>query len=114
MSGLRAGDLDRDIVLQTATRLQSESGEVSYDWDNATAVTLAAAWIPANSREGYFAQRQIQSTISGAYKLQYRDEPKPHESRILGHDGRVYDVLPATELGRQEGWLVPVIARGEA
>lgn len=113
MSGLSAGWLDRDIVLQTAARLQSESGEVSYDWTNATSETLPAQWVPANSREGYFAQRQIESTISGAYKIQYRAEPLPHESRIIGHDSRVYDVLPATELGRQEGWLIPVIARGE-
>lgn len=114
MSGLSAGWLDRDIVLQTAARLQSDSGEVTYDWANATEETIAAQWVPASSREGYFAQRQIQSTISGAYKIHYRDEPKPHNSRIIGHDGRIYDVQPATELERQEGWLIPVVARGEA
>lgn len=113
MSGLSAGWLDRDIVLQTATRLQSESGEVSYDWDHATSVTLAAQWVSSGSREGFYALRQIESTITGAYKIQYCDEPMPHETRIIGHDGRIYDVLPAVEIGRQEGWLVPVIARGE-
>lgn len=113
MSGLSAGWLDRDITLQTAQAVQSESGEVSFDWENATSEILPAQWVPASTREGYLAQRQIGSYIDGAYKIYYRTEPKPDESRIIGHDGRVYDIKPAIELGREEGWLVAVVARGE-
>ena len=113
VTGLSAGWMDRDITLQIAARLQSESGEVSFDWDNATSVALAAQWVPSSTREGYLAQRQIGSYIDGAYKIHYRTEPRPDESRIIGHDGRTYDVKPAIEIGREEGWLVPVVARGE-
>lgn len=111
---LEPGDLDRRIVLQTAAAVQSDSGEVSFNWASAAMVNLWAQWLPASTREGFLAQRQIGSYIDGVYKIYFREEPLPDRCRILGHDGRIYDVKPAIEIGRGEGWMVPVVARGEA
>jgi len=113
MAGLNAGDLDREIVLQTASPVQSESGEVSMDWANATSETIWAEWIPGSTSEGYLQQRQIGSHIDGVYRIYYRDEPLPDRTRIIDDRGRIFDVKPAIEIERGVGWLVPVVARGE-
>lgn len=116
---LNAGALDRRITLLTATATQSASGEETFDWAHAAAVPLWAGWVPANSRELYLSRvedddpNRQRSYIDGAYKIYYRDEPKPDRCRIVGHDGRTYDLKPAIELERRAGWLIPVVARGE-
>lgn len=112
MAGLNAGDLDREIVLQTASAVQSDSGEVTLDWDNATSETIWAEWLPGTTSESLLQQRQIGSYIDGVYRIYFRDEPLPDRTRILDR-GRIYDVKPAIEIERAVGWLVPVVARGE-
>lgn len=111
---INAGALDREIVLQTATKTQDvNSGEEVITWATSP-VTLWAQWLPAGTREAWRAQERLQSYIDGVYRIYYRDPaPTAAGSRIIGHDGRTYDVKPPIEIGRAEGWDVPVVARGE-
>jgi len=110
---VNAGDLDREITLVTATELPaSGSGEVLFDWDHATQETIWAQWLPGGTRETWQIA-QTRGEIDGVYKIYYRDEPKPDRCRILGHDGRTYDLKPAIEVDRRAGWLLPVVARAE-
>jgi len=112
MSGLDAGALDREIVLQTATRSRDETtGEEVLTWD--TEETIWAQWMPSSAREVWLA-RQINSEIAGMYRTYYRDDVYPDVSRIVGHDGRTYDIQGVTEEGRQDGILIAVAAHGEA
>lgn len=111
---INAGALDREIVLQTATTTQDQnSGEEVIDWDDHNE-TIWAQWLPAGTREAWQAQQRLQSYVDGVYRIYYR-EPAPTAagSRIIGHDGRTYDIKPPIEIGRADGWDIPVVARGE-
>jgi SPP1 family predicted phage head-tail adaptor len=109
--GLNAGQLDREIVLQTATAVQSESGEPIVTWGDDD--TIWAQWLPAGTREAWQAQQRLGSYVDGVFQIYDRAiRPTPDTTRIL-FDGRVFDVKPYMEIGRGEGLLVPVVARGE-
>lgn len=114
MATINAGALDRVIVLQTASITQDpNSGEEVIDWDNAD-LTLWAQWLPAGTREAWQAQQRLQSYVDGVYRIYYIDPaPSADDNRIIGHDGRTYDLKPPIEIGRGEGWDIPVVARGE-
>jgi head-tail adaptor len=103
-----AGRLDRWIVLQTATKTQSASGEDIVDWSDG--VLVAAEWLPAGSREAYQAQQRLGGYVDGVFQIRDRSpRPAPDDSRIL-FDGRVFDVKPYVEVGRNDGLLIPVVA----
>jgi head-tail adaptor len=113
MPGLSAGLLDRQMTLQTAATTQSESGEVTYAWDQATSVTVWAQWFPKGTREAFRFQREG-AYIDGIVRIYDRSpRPTPENSRIV-FDGRVFDVQGVTELGRGEGLDLVVVAHGEA
>jgi head-tail adaptor len=113
MSGLSAGLLDREIVLQTAATVQSDSGEVTYDWDRASSRHLFAAWFPKGTRETFRYQREG-SYIDGVFRVyEITPRPTPESSRIV-FEGRVFDLQGVTELGRGEGLDLVVVAHGEA
>ncbi len=42
MAYLNAGDLDREVVIQTAQAIQSDSGEEVFDWAHADEETKSA------------------------------------------------------------------------
>lgn len=114
MAGLNAGDLDREIVLQTASVAQSESGEEMLDWDNATSETVWAEWLPAGTTEAYRAQQRLASYVDGVFRMyDMSTRPSPHNTRIL-FDGRIFDLKPYVEVGRGDGLEIAVVARGEA
>lgn len=112
--GLEPGDLDRLIVLQTAATVQGTSGEVTYDWDNATSTNVWAQWLPAGTREAWQARERLAAYVDGVFHIYDRaTRPSPEANRIL-FEGRVFDVKPWIEIGRREGLQIPVVARGEA
>lgn len=112
MSPINAGLLDRKILLQRATRTQDTiTGQDVLSWDVGDAVR--AQWLPGAARETWQA-RQIESRIEATYRTYYYDDVTPDRSRVVGHDGRMYDVLGVTEEGRREGLLIHVVAHGEA
>jgi head-tail adaptor len=113
-AGINSGDLDREIVLQTAPMVQNENGELVPDWDQATSQTLWAEWVPTASSEVFKDRGRLGSYIAGLFNI-YDVDPRPltHNTRIL-FDGRIFDVLPYQEIGQLgEGLAIPVIARDE-
>ncbi len=111
---LDAGARDREIVIQTAPVVQSDSGETSFDWANAEEMTLWAQWLPAGTREAWQAQQRLASYVDGVFHIHdISPRPTPENTRIL-YDGRLFDVKPYIEIEeRGEGLEIPVIARGE-
>jgi len=112
--GLASGDLDRDIVLITATaRTQTDSGEDQWDFAHATEETIPAIWFPAGTREAYFAQQRVASQVDGVFRIYDRNpRPKPDACRVR-FDGRLFDLKPWIEIGRGRGLDLPAVARGE-
>ena len=111
--GVNAGQLDREIVIQKAVLVQSESGEETFDWDHAESQTIWAQWLPAGTTEAWRAQQRLASYVDGVFRIYDMDpRPTPNDTRIL-FDGRIFDVKPYVELGRGEGLELAVVARGE-
>lgn len=102
--------MDREIVLQTATAAQDVTGDPVVTWGGD--VTLWAEWLPAGTREAWRAQQRLESYVDGVFRIDdLETRPTPEGSRIL-FDGRVFDVKPYVEIGRGEGLLIPVVAKG--
>ena len=108
---MRAGDLDRRVVLEGPITSQSASGEVSV-----------SSWLPvcevwASRREPRGDERrdagQEQATVEAEYQIRYRDDITPLLRLRDRTDARLYDILGAVELGRREGLRVRVKARAE-
>lgn len=112
--GLNAGDLDREILLQTAPVVQSASGEETFDWAHAISVRLWAQWLPAGTTEAWKAQQRLGSYVSGVFRIYDMDtRPSPENTRIL-FDGKAFDTKPYIEIDRGQGLDIAVVARGEA
>lgn len=104
-----AGDLDREIELQTATKTQdTETGEEVLTWP--VTATIWAQWLPANTREAYVAQQRLQAYIDGVFRIWWRSDVTPDGTRIV-YDGRTFDVKPVIEGGRRVYLDIPVVAR---
>ncbi len=113
MAGLSAADLDRDITIQKAPYVTSETGDKSLDWDNAEEQVVSAQWVPGGVREGFESQHRLESHVEGVFRIYDMDpRPTPDDTRIVW-DGRVFDIRPYVEIGRGEGLEISVVARGE-
>ncbi len=113
MSGLHAGDLDREIVLQAGTFTQDPSGDPIADWTDPDEQTLWAQWWPAGTREAYLAQQRLEARIDGVFRI-YDLEPRPTPDRYrIVFEGRTYDLTGVTEIGRDDGLDLSVVARAE-
>lgn len=113
MSGPGAGKLDREITIQRAPLIQSDSGESRLDWEHATEEVVWAEWVPQRSLESYFANDRIASHVTGFFRMyDMAQRPTPDATRILW-DGRIFDVRPYVEVGRSDWLEVAVEARGE-
>lgn len=115
-SGINAGLLDREITLITGVKTQdSGTGEEVIVWDADApdaANTVWAEWLPAGSKE-LQATRGTLSYIDGSFKLYAPDRAITPDGTRIRWAGREYDVKPPIEIGRGEGYLVPVVARGD-
>lgn len=112
--GLNAGDLDREILLQKAPVVQSESGETTLDWVNAEEQTIWAEWFPAGTTEAYRASQRLASYVDGVFRIyDMATRPTPHDTRIV-FDGRLFDIRPYVEIGRGDGLEIPVTAHVES
>lgn len=111
--GLNAGQLDREVTYQTATKTQDpDTGEELIDWDDVAEETIWAEWLPGNTREGYQASQRLSAQVDGVFRIYYRlPRPDPAVNRII-FDGDTYDLKPAVEVRRAEGWEIPAVTHG--
>jgi hypothetical protein len=111
---LNAGDMDREIVLETAVLAQNQdTGEAAPDWATATQATVWAQWLPAGSREAWQAQQRLGAYVDGVFRIyDLESRPSPTLTRVL-FQGRTFDVKPWVEIGRGEGLELPVVARAD-
>jgi SPP1 family predicted phage head-tail adaptor len=105
---LRAGLLDRRVLLERRFEETDASGQVLVRW-----LPLATVWArvePLGGREG-FGQQQWVATGDTRFTIRWRDDVTPLH-RVV-HDGRAYDVVSVAEDGRREALLVVARARAE-
>jgi SPP1 family predicted phage head-tail adaptor len=108
LTGLNAGLLDREIVIETRTSTQDESGDPIVTWDVLDS-DVPAQWFPGSSVEVYRAQQRLEAEIAGIFRIYWRDDITAEGTRIVW-DGKTFDVLPPIEGGRQQWLDIPVKA----
>lgn len=108
MSGLSAGELDREITIESSTSTQDESGDPIVTWATLDS-DVPAQWFPGSSVEVYRAQQRLEAEIAGIFRVYWRDDITAEGTRILW-DGKTFDVLAPIEGGRQEWLDIPVKA----
>lgn len=117
MSGINAGDLDREITLITGVKTQDPgTGEEVITWDASAAETSRIAWaqwLPGGTKEQWQAQSRLNAYIDGVLRLYaISPRPTPDGTRVV-LDGRTMDVKGVTEIGRGDGYELAVVARAE-
>lgn len=113
LGGLAAGDLDREITVQTATAATDDSGFPYMNWATATSETVWAQFLPAGTSEAWKAQQRLGSYVDAVFRIYDMDtRPSPDTARIV-FDGKTFDIKGVTEIGRGEGLEVTATARGE-
>lgn len=109
--GLNAGDLDREIVLQTMARSQDTgTGEEVLTPVNET---LWASWEPLRGSEKFLTEQQLAAHVDGkfcVYDLTTR--PSAGTARVV-FEGRTYDVQSVIEIGRGDGLELWVSGRSD-
>ena len=78
---MRAGNLDRRIVIQSATTAQDAYGEPIETWS-----TFATLWAERNDLRGteFFAARQVANQIVTAFRVRWRTDINPRMKVVDG------------------------------
>lgn len=108
---MRAGELDRSIVIQAATTTQNAFGEPVETWVKIhTADTLPAKVVPTRGSERFTAQQVVGESVV-TFRIRWRDDVTTL-NRIV-YDGRDWDITDVRPLGRREGLEIDATARSE-
>lgn len=103
---LDAGALDREVTIQQVTSSIGTSGFPVETWST----LVAAEWMQKMDVRGRerFAAGQHTAPYDTRWVLWYRDDMDPEvvdvaKTRRLSYQGRFYDIVSATLIGRYEG-----------
>lgn len=95
---MRAGELDRKIVIQNFTASADAFGERIETW--ATFATVWAKKIEQSGRE-FFSEEQNISQKSIIFKIRYLSGVG--QNMRVSYDNKIYEIEYVKELGRTEG-----------
>jgi len=98
---MKAGLLDRRIVIEQYTQTQNNFGELVPSWS--TWNTVWADLIPVKGNEGFMAARK---TEQAEFRVRMRYISGLTEDMRLNFQSKTWDILSINELGRQEGWEI--------
>lgn len=108
---MRAGNLDRSIIIQAKTPTQNAFGEPVDVWAKIhTDDTIPARIVPMRGSESFTA-RQVVGKAVVTFRIRYRADVTTL-NRIV-YDGRDYDIHDVREVGRREGLEIDASARSE-
>lgn len=103
---MRAGPLDRRIVIQEAVTVQDSLGQPIETWS-----TFAERWasrMDVTGRERFASQQEIASETT-VFRIRWL-EGVTRQMRITS-EGKTYDIESIAELGRREGLDISATAR---
>lgn len=95
---MRAGDLDRKIVIQSFTETQDAYGAPVKTW--AAFATVWAQVRPVRGREGFEAE-QVAAQILATFRIRYLAGVLL--TMRISYDGKVWNLRSINEIGRREG-----------
>lgn len=106
---MRAGRLDRRLILQRKTLIENDFGEPTATW-----TTIATVWAEKREVRGAerYAASQSVAQIDIKYRIRYRRGLTPLDA-FVDEDGRVFDIAAVLEIGRREGLEIHGTARAE-
>ena len=116
MIGLDAGAMDREVTIQQLTDTAGSSGYPVESWTSLT----PAEWMEKLATTGSerFRAAQLSAPIDTRWRMYWREDMDPDAVDVpkmfrLLHQGRIYDITSATEVGRREGIELTTLARSE-
>jgi SPP1 family predicted phage head-tail adaptor len=95
---MRAGELDRKIVIEAATATRDAYGAETLTW-----ATFVEVWAKKRDLRGdeYFTAQQMTAKVDAIFTIYWLDGLL-ETMRIL-YDGKYWDIRSINELGRREG-----------
>lgn len=109
---MKAGDLDRRITILRAVKVTDPaSGQEVETWIDLA--TIWASWRRATARE-QLAAAEISAEVTDVFRIRWSSVTRSitPEDRVL-YNGREYNLVEATEIGRHEGMMLRGNARAE-
>lgn len=95
---MRAGELDRLIVIQAGAPARGSNGEATYTWS--TFATVWASYKPLRGQE-YLAAQQVNAEIEAVFRIRWLASLTT--AHRISWDGRLWDIQGINEIGRREG-----------
>lgn len=107
---MRAGKLDRRLVIQRKSITYSSSGAPVESW-----ATLATVWAQARPVRGdeRFSTRQLVGSAVMTFHIRYRSDLALSVLDRLSYDGKTWDIADIRELGRRVGTEIDATARAD-
>ncbi len=95
---MRAGELDRKIVIESATETRDDYGAVVQTW-----ATFATVWARKRDIRGseQFTAQQVNARIAATFTVRWLDGVT--EKMRISYDGQTWDIRSINEIGRREG-----------
>lgn len=106
MSGLSAGELDREVTIQQLTESIGGSNYPIESWST----LVSTVFMSRRDMRGYeiFKSGGLDAAANTVWQMQYRDDMDPElvdvqKTRRLLANGRSYDIVAASVIGFREG-----------
>lgn len=108
---MKSEELDRRITIQRGTPNRDALNSEILDWSDY--VTLSASRRAASANER-LAQQEVGADFEQVFAVRWSPTTatiNPKDRVVF--DGRTYDIISATEIGRREGVLIKATARAD-
>ncbi len=95
---MRAGALDRRIVIESMSTTRSASGQVTETWAAFKTVSAHKRDVRGDER---FRAAQIEDRVETVWRIRWRDDLDP--TMRINYGGVYYEIKGIVELGRHDG-----------
>ena len=106
---MRAGKLDREIVVQRGTEASDEFGGISFTWSDL--VPLRAQLVQASTEE-FMRNYGPDAEALTIFRTRYFDGITTADRVVYA--GEIHDIRELKEIGRREGLEIRTVGTGEA
>lgn len=108
---MKSEDLDRRITIQRGTPVRDDLNNEVLAWTDLVALSASRRAASTNER---LAQQEVGADFEQVFATRWSPTAatiNPKDRLVF--DGRIYDIVSATEIGRRDGILIKATARAE-